>query len=446
MPELSIQSPPFQAALVPWLSAPRWSVAFSGGLDSTVLLHLLREYRDRFSPATRIRALHVHHGLQPQAEAWLQHCSSECSALGLDFAGHRVAVAASEASREQAARRARYAVFEQELGAGEPLFMAHHLNDQAETIFLRLLRGSGARGLTGMPARRKLGDGELVRPLLACTREQLQDYARSRKLRWVEDPSNADAAADRNFLRHQVLPLLAGRWPGYRTSIGRAAENLATELAALDSLLPPLQPRSSPLGDRGLALASLVPQEVGVLQLRRWLRQMDLPPPDSRPTTEFLRHLHSGSETSRARLDCGRYVLQRYRDAIYRLPEPVPAPDRGAELILAPGEALTLPGGGRLSLVATDREGLQIAAQERLRVRFRAGGERCTPLGQDGSRPLKKLLQEAGIPPWWRERVPLLYLDGEMLAVGDLWLNCGSRLRSGAADGESRWIPRWQRN
>lgn len=209
-------------ALSPWCSAPGWCVAFSGGLDSTVLLHLLVSLSRRM-PLPPIRALHIQHGLQAAAEAWPEHCRQVCTALGVPLRVRHVQVQPG-ASVERAARDARYGAFVEELVTGELLLTAQHRDDQAETLLFRLLRGAGVRGLAGMPASRPLGAGQLLRPLLAASRAELQAYADAHQLHWVEDPSNGDVQYSRNYLRQQVLPLLTQLRPKLmQTTQGRWA-------------------------------------------------------------------------------------------------------------------------------------------------------------------------------------------------------------------------------
>jgi tRNA(Ile)-lysidine synthase len=198
-------------AVAPWRCAPAWHIAFSGGLDSTVLLHLLatRAKIDKLPP---LSAIHVHHGLQAAADAWPAHCQFVCDALGVPLRVIRVQVQQG-ASLERAARDARYQAFAEVTGAGELLVTGQHRDDQAETLLFRLLRGAGVRGLAAMPAQRPLADGYLVRPLLDVSRAELEAYAREHQLTWIEDPSNADPRFSRNYLRHHVFPRLTERWP-----------------------------------------------------------------------------------------------------------------------------------------------------------------------------------------------------------------------------------------
>ncbi|MGA9661556.1 MAG: tRNA lysidine(34) synthetase TilS, partial [Pseudomonas alloputida] len=220
--------------LTPWLNAPAWHVAFSGGLDSTVLLHLLADYaRNHVSPP--LRAIHVHHGLQSAADAWPAHCQAICDNFGIELQVIHVQVSPG-ASLEQAARDARYAAFRQVLGPGDILFTGQHRDDQAETLLFRLLRGAGLRGLAAMPVQRALGPGSLVRPLLGCSRQQLQDYGKAQGLVWIEDPSNADTQFARNYLRGEVMPHLQQRWPQASQNFARAAEHLGEALGLLDEL------------------------------------------------------------------------------------------------------------------------------------------------------------------------------------------------------------------
>lgn len=237
MPAVPLESRLLQA-LAPWREARGWCVAFSGGLDSTVLLHLLaRLARSEALPA--LSALHVHHGLQTAADAWPAHCQVVCRSLGIPLRVERVQVAVG-GSIEQAARAARYRAFQASLGEGQVLLTAQHLDDQAETLLFRLLRGAGLRGLAAMPASRPLGGGRLCRPLLGVSRAELEAYAQTHRLDWVEDPSNQDPRFSRNYLRQEVMPRLASHWPQAAAGMARCAahlreaEELLGELAAID--------------------------------------------------------------------------------------------------------------------------------------------------------------------------------------------------------------------
>ena len=227
------------SVLEPALSAQRtangWCVALSGGVDSCVLLRLLCDWREQDDSLPPLRAIHVNHNMQAAAAQFALACEALCAALAVPFDVVEVEVAAHRDGPEAAARAQRYAALAAQVRPGELLLTAHHLDDQVETVLLRLLRGAGARGLAGIPTQRTLPDSDVavMRPLLDVTREQIRQYAQSRGLAYVEDPSNCDLTLDRNYLRLQVLPLLEARWPGYRGTISRAAQNLGPVLRLL---------------------------------------------------------------------------------------------------------------------------------------------------------------------------------------------------------------------
>ncbi|MCB1676716.1 MAG: tRNA lysidine(34) synthetase TilS, partial [Halioglobus sp.] len=197
MSEAALHSAQLGPELADLQRAPHWYVGYSGGLDSTVLLHLLQQWRTANPRSPALTAIHVNHCLQSGADAWQAHCEHLCRELGVPLVSRAEPVRAGAQGIEAAARAVRYRIFERQLQAGAVLFLAHHLDDQVETFFLRLLRGAGLQGLAAMPARRSLGGGLLARPLLQRPRSQLEDYAREHQLRWVEDPSNTDTALDR---------------------------------------------------------------------------------------------------------------------------------------------------------------------------------------------------------------------------------------------------------
>lgn len=405
-------------ALQPWLAAPAWRVALSGGLDSTVLLHLLvRLSASQALPP--LSAIHVHHGLQQVADAWPQHCQQLCDALGVPLQIEYVQVDAG-ASLERAAREARYAAFEHCLGAGEVLLTGQHRDDQAETLLFRLLRGAGVRGLAAMPAQRALGWGVLLRPLLAVSRSELEDHARQHELCWVEDPSNADTRLARNFLRTEVLPLLTRQWPQARQNLARSAEHmreaqgLLDELAALDLAAATESPDYAWLRLPSLALGPLRRLSAARQRnaLRHWLApRTALPDSDHWLGWQDLRDA-AGDSAPVWRLAAGE--LRRADERLWWLagawlqaaPEPEPGP------WLHPEQPWQLPGNGRLCLQGTLPQGA-------LQVRYRTGGEVLALPGR-GHRDLKRLLNERSVPVFVRARLPLLYRGEELLAVANL--------------------------
>lgn len=402
--------------LTPWLNAPAWYVAFSGGLDSTVLLHQLAVYT-RNHPAPPLRAIHVHHGLQAAADAWPDHCRAVCAALGVELDVLPVQVAPG-ASLEQAARNARYDAFEKRLGLGEVLFTGQHRDDQAETLLFRLLRGAGLRGLSAMPQQRPLGQGSLVRPLLGLSRQQLQTYADMHGLVWVDDPSNSDTAFARNFLRGEVFPILRQRWPQAEANLARSAEHLGEAMGLLDELaasdlaiacdnapLPWLELYSLSLE----VLAAMSPaRQRNALQF--WLSQRTRLP-DSRHWAGWNDLRDAAADACPVwRLTDGE--LHRSHGRIWWLNGVWLAAVSGNYPWLDSGQPLRLPGNGSVRLMSAP-------LGEGLHIRYRQGGEIMQLPGR-GRRDLKRLLNELQVPHFVRPRLPLLYRGEQLLAVANL--------------------------
>lgn len=417
--------------LAPWRAAPAWRIAYSGGLDSTVLLHLLAGLAER-EALPPLSAIHIHHGLQPAADAWPAHCARQCAALGIPLVVVPVQVAAG-ASLEQAARQARYAAFVEQLAAGEVLLTGQHRDDQAETLLFRLLRGAGVRGLAGMPAVRPLGAGQLLRPLLACSRAELEAYARVHGLQWIEDPSNADQAFSRNFLRGRVLPLLTERWPNAAASMARCAAHLGEAQQLLDELAQlDLVAAQGPSPCSWLPLPSLAVEAVLGLSearqrnlLRYWLVPLTRLP-DSEHWAGWACLRDAGRDAAPVwRLADGE--LHRADGRLWWLSGDwlqVPA-----DLDLPwmdTARSLELPGNGVVHL----REVLPAGDW---RVRYRRGGEALRVPGR-GRRDLKRLLNEQRVPGFARGRLPLLLRGEELVAVANLEFGA-------EGDGALRWTP-----
>lgn len=416
--------------LAPWRNAPAWHIAFSGGLDSTVLLHLLANTEHLPS----LSAIHVHHGLQAAADAWPAHCQSVCDSLGVPLRVMRVQVQPG-ASLERAAREARYQAFAEAAGAGEVVLTGQHRDDQAETLLFRLLRGAGVRGLAAMPVHRPLAGGHLVRPLLDVSRAELEAYARAHQLKWIEDPSNADPRFSRNYLRHRVLPVLTERWPQAVSSLVRTADHLSEaqelldELARMD-LLAADQPSPFPW----LPLPSLALSPLRKLSdarqrnaLRHWLTLLTrLPDSDHWAGWHSLRDA-KGDAQPLWRLTDGQ--LHRSGERIWWLPTawsefsdaPLSWPD--------PQNPLALPGNGQLTLTGNAPEGP-------LEVRYRQGGEILEVPGR-GRRDLKRLLNESGLPGFVRGRLPLLYRGEQLLGVPSL----AGLWPASSDDWQLHWMP-----
>jgi len=397
----------------------RYMVATSGGMDSVVLLHAL----SCVPTDIPILALHIDHQLQVKSAEWDAQTDAFAARLGVDYRSVAVAVDVErEGGPEAAARAARYRVFEAELQRGDWLLCAHHQDDQAETLLLNLLRGSGPLGLAAMPACRELGNGLLVRPLLDTPRQALAAYATRCDLTWIDDPSNTDTSFDRNYLRHEIMPRLQQRWPAASAALARSAQLSAEAQALLDALA----------ADDAERLTTSAPHRLSVPQfdkltpdrqrnaLRYVCRQLGVPPPPPGRLAQIL-NVPDAAEDAQPLIEWQLTELRRYRDELFILTTPPPTPGASGRLsIESPvelGEGL-----GRLTLEPTKETGISPeVAQNGLIVRYRQGGERLRPTPNGPSQRLKTLLQSAGVLPWMRDRVPLLEASDQLVGVGDLW-------------------------
>lgn len=436
-----------------------WCVALSGGVDSVVLLNALVTLR-RGSARWRnvaLRAIHVNHGLRPEARAWARHCRALCRALDVPLSVRRVTVAdLAGRSLEAEARRARYAALGRGLRRHEWLLTAHHEDDQLETQLLQWMRGAGVAGLAAMPPLAAFGRGALVRPLLGETRATLETWARARRLVWVDDDSNVDVRFDRNYLRSQVIPTLRARWPAATTVAARSAAHLREAREMLEALA---QMDLASLGAEArsieiAALAMLSPARQRNV-LRHWLHREGLVPPDA-VHLERIR-----SELPAARADANPFVswaggeVRRFRGRLYALAA------IGAEVGARSRDGARRnwnwrrrkrfelgAGAGTLRLVA-DRHG-SIDARSlppQLWVGTRRGGERLAIKPGGARQTLKELLRSSAVPPWERERLPILY-DGAqsaaVVAVADLFVAAAHLAHGDATPARSRFRLVWE--
>ena len=413
----------------------KFAVAFSGGLDSSVLLAALC----RLTPCRDVRALHVDHALHPDSRAWGSHCRAAAAALGAGFKSLRCPVEAIPGeSLEAQARHVRYRALKSLIAPGETLLTAHHADDQLETVMMRLLRGTGVKGLRGIAGVQPFGTGYLARPLLGVTRADILAAAQSLGLDWLEDPSNRDSRFDRNYVRAELLPRITARWPAAARTVGRAASQMAQAQQILDEVA-----RSDTTGDPGRiecpALRGLSPARRRNL-LRHSMVQLGLPVPDTRQMDTLLEALEVRRRDARTQVRWPGGEARVYRDHLYLL-EPLPAASpegySGEVSLARPWRGPE----GELRLVTATGPGLPGNwAEEGFSVQFRRGGERFRPLGRQHSRPLKKWFQEAGVPPWLRARIPLLYREDALVAVGDLWVTAAA---GGTDESRTRWQVRW---
>ncbi len=401
----------------------RYVIALSGGLDSTVLAHALAATRERHGKS--LLAVHVDHQLQAESSRWTDYCRDLAARFGIEFVAERVSVDNTESvGIEAAAREARYAVLERHTRGRDWLLSAHHRNDQAETLLLNLMRGSGPAGLAGIGLLMPFADGWLARPLIDVSRAALEAYAAAQDLRWLDDPSNDDLRFDRNYLRHDVLPALEGRWPGVIERLARSAElageaaSMLDELAAID--LQRVGGRAARIDIEGLLELSEVRQRN---LLRYAIRRAGLPVPGAARLATVIDSVLRAREDAQPLVAWPGAEVRRYRGTLYLLP-PLGKPSwpPGGRALGDRPMALG-PGMGALRLVPGAPRGLSGPVVEQgLQVRTRRGGEELKPAGRTPTKKLKKLLQDEGVVPWMRDRLPLVFAGEELVAVADLWL------------------------
>ena len=419
--------------LQPWLQQRgRLLVGFSGGLDSTVLLHSLAQLE---GVKERLQALHIHHGLSPNADDWAQHCASQCAQLQIPLQTVRVEVTPSGNGLEEAARQARYAAFCAYSQPGDLLLLAQHADDQTETFFMRLLRGAGLDGLAGMPAQRPLQPGvTLLRPLLDYRRSELQAWAIAEKLAWIEDESNADNRYDRNWWRNKLLPQLWQRFPGRQAALARSLQQLQQDQQVLQALLEPhlqacLQPWPWPQC-AALALDSeLLRQQPELLQpyiLRGWLRCCGVPAPSAQWLQQVFTEVLTARPDRQPQLVLGEWRLHRHRHSLY-LHRPVALPAR--QIVNWPPAGLLSWAGAPVSAVA-DAVGLRPGCYQLLPATSCAATQLRVP-----GRPEKTLavwLQQAGVPVALRPHWPVWVQDSHLcaitgIAVAELYIEADGR-------------------
>jgi tRNA(Ile)-lysidine synthase len=400
----------------------RYWVGFSGGADSTALLQALHECREQL-PAP-IHALHFHHGLQAEADAWQAHCGSFCEQRDIPYRAEQLDIDQSaRSSPEEASRNSRYRVVGGLLGRQEMYLTAHHAEDLAETLFLNLMRGSGVEGLAGIPVLRTLEHGWVARPLLDVHRAQLVAFLQERDIDWLTDPSNENITFDRNYLRQELFPRLEQRWPGLVRRLARTARNARISAGAMAMFI---ESQSGDLiRDRFKMpvhkLLELEP-EMQTLILRQWLRRHEVPVLPEQRLREFLKQLSEAQVDNLAEVQWEDWMIKHYQLDLWlhrRKPFmacPEMAWTEGMEVDLGPDT-------GRLHLL-----GDTTPVPPGWHVRARRSGDRIRQRPQGPNQKLKHLFQSASVPPWLREGIPVLEWDGEPVALGD-WV-IGHRLQA----------------
>ena len=405
-------------------------IGLSGGMDSVVLLHYLSRNAVRYS--WRLSALHVHHGVSQNADSWADFCTELCAQYQIPLHIEYVDIAPlREHGMEAAARKLRYAAF-----AGQScdfVALAHHVDDQVETLLLQLLRGAGVRGAAAMPQLSDRADSiPVVRPLLNCSRQEVLNYAAEHNLRWINDESNVDDSYPRNFLRHRILPLLSEKFPAYRETLARSAQHFAEASMLLDDLArldaPGLFSDQSKKCEGGeLRLEVSLLKSLSLLRaknlLRFYLHTQGAPIAQASQLHDMLRQLCGARNDASVCIAYGSgWQVRRYLDEVFVL-RALKEFERNLVLSWSGEAELAWPALDSTLYFKSTKQiqvtGISLAKLQcgQVTVRLRRGGETLRPNIKAAKRTLKNLLQEQHVPPWQRERLPLLYCGDDLVCV-----------------------------
>ncbi|MBD1389337.1 tRNA lysidine(34) synthetase TilS [Neiella sp. HB171785] len=411
-------------------------VAYSGGIDSQVLLHGCSLYQQQH-PAIELSACHIHHGLSANADSWLQHCQASCQQLAIPFIHERVQlVRGSRQSLEAVARDARYRVLETLVDHPScAVLTGHHQDDQVETLFLSLKRGSGLDGLSAMPSLMPFARGWLARPMLQLSRAELQQYANEQQLSWIEDESNQDDRFDRNFIRNQLLPLCQQRWPSFNQTASRSVSLLAQDRAVLEEITA--QDYQSCVTANGLSISALKSLSNARRErvMRHWLRQRCVPLWSYRQQQQAWQSVALAQQDAQPQLSWAGWQLRRYRDDLVLLDGNIASYPQ--QLTWQWPQPLSLPN-GTLSAQPSDTAARRLKGPldgQPVSIRFGQLKQRVRPAMRQGSRELKKVWQEMAVPPWLRQQIPLLFYGEECVAAIGYWVAQGYECQPG----ESGW-------
>lgn len=399
-------------------------VAYSGGIDSHVLLHLISSIA-QLKP--KITAVYVNHGLQKESVQWASHCEATALALRVKFQCINVnAEKTIGKSPEEAARDARYSALKTLLNKDDVLFLAQHREDQMETVLLQLFRGAGVRGLSGMPLSSVFGKGEMLRPFLDVSKKDIIDYAKNNNLQWVEDPSNKCDDFNRNFLRNEIVPKLKKRWPALDKTIARSARHCANSNQIAQSLGKELLGNVINEIDWTLNIALLVEldDEKQTLVIRQWFDSMGLRMPSEKRLDKIINEVIMAKDSANPKMQEQGCFVRRYRGKLYCLRQD--QNDQAVSDIFWPTGLKRLDVEQGESLMVTESsEGISKALwnNSKVSIKFRKGSEKIKLPKRAGYHSLKNLYQEKAIPPWERNAIPLVYINDQLAAIADLWIS-----------------------
>lgn len=400
----------------PDIQSARFIIAYSGGLDSHVLLHLMQ------ASQLSCRAVYIDHGLQAASKGWADHCASVCEQLTIPFQSVSVNAHPDKGdSPEASARTARYQALADLMQSGDILLTAQHIQDQSETLLLQMLRTSGPAGLAAMPASKVFAAGIHIRPLLNTDRTELEAYATQHQLSWVEDPSNTDQRYDRNFFRQAIFPLLKKRWPSINqtlanvSSLQAEANELMNDLASIDA--------ETAIDGHTLNISDLLKLSRARQRnlIRYWLQLCQLDAPTTKRLKEILGSMVTAADDKMPVVEWANTEVRRFQGKLYAM-KSLQSFNADECIQWNPEQPLDLDQLNCKLMLKETISGLSAnAVAHPLTIRFRTGGERIKPVGRAHTMELKKLSQEAAIPPWQRSRIPLIYLGDELIAVAGYW-------------------------
>lgn len=441
---MNLDSDSLLRKLEPFLSSKSFVLGLSGGMDSIVLLSLLNKLANKNQIKSSLRAIHVNHHLHKDSDIWQKFCESICDRLGVDLYCESVDLtneAEIVSSLENRARELRYGVFESQLATNEMLLLAHHQDDQMETLLFRLMRGSSLQGLSAIPAYRKLAKSSLLRPLLDVPRSALMSYAEKEELEWIEDDSNSDTKFDRNFLRHEILPLVEARWPSYRAGWQKSlrliseANSMLEELAVTDLAAVSTKKATVLSIDQMLKISQARQRNL----ISFWIKENYLPDLGWHRLQQLVTEFLTAESEREGILEADGYSLGRYRQRLYLL-DSVPMPEQCLDWQPIETPKLSIPGSGKLLTQEVIGKGIALDQADSLEVRFREGGESCRVKGRP-TKSLKKLFQEAHIEPWWRDRLPLIYRGEQLVCIPSIGVSELAAAENGKPGLDFHWEP-----
>lgn len=411
-------------------------IAYSGGIDSTVLLHYLYTNKDNIK--RDIKAVHVNHNISKYSDTWANHCRQVCNEFQVPFELLTLDAANFEGCGPEAhARELRYEAINRLLSANDILLTAHHRDDLAETFFLQLMRGAGPEGLAGIPVIRKFGQGWIARPFLGYTRDQLHSYAVQNELQWIEDDSNSDINFERNYIRNRVIPYLQERWPAVTRILARSARHQADllEIIKYSAEIDLQNVGGESVDELNIVEFNKLPVARKRNLLRYWLKINNKPSANSAVIEEIIINMVDARHDSQPLIAWSNTEIRRYREKIY-LMQALPHLDGTISYTWVLPESLDIKY-GRLEAKQVTGKGIKTVSlnDNVINVRFRHGGEEIQPADRKETHKLKKMYQQAGVPPWKRDRIPLLYINDELASVTGYWID----QKFHARDNEQGW-------